>query len=95
MEISVLLNEPFSVTLKGALRSFWNRRYNQRSKLNKQAVFVFVNKLNELADVKGQHSFLPFYFCLYVADPATFLASNSVLFILSLRTACLLSYGKK
>ena len=54
-----------------------------------------MNTLNEHADHKGRHSFLLFYFCLYVADPATFLASNSVMFIFSLRTACLFSYGEK
>ena len=34
-----------------------------------------MNKVNKQSDFKGQHSFILFY--LYVADPATFLASNS------------------
>ena len=43
--------------------------------------------------LKGQHSFMLFYFV--VADPATFLASNCVLGpYFPLGTACLFSYGK-
>ena len=33
--------------------------------------------LNKQTDLTGQHNFLLFYFVLHVADPATFLASNS------------------
>ena len=43
-------------------------------------------------DLKGQHSFILFYF-VYVVDPATFLASNSVLG--TLFPAYLFSCGKK
>ena len=34
---------------------------------------------HKLADLKGQHYFILFYVFLYLADPATFMASNSVL----------------
>ena len=35
--------------------------------------------LDEQADLKVKHSFMQFNFCLYMADPATSLASNSSL----------------
>ena len=34
------------------------------------------HKLNKLNDLK--HNFILFFICLYVADPATSLASNSI-----------------
>ena len=40
-----------------------------------------LNKLNKQSDLKGQHSFMLFYF-VYMEDPATFVPSNSVLGIL-------------
>ena len=35
--------------------------------------------LDKPTDLKGQHTFTLFYFVDYVVDPATFLASHSVL----------------
>ena len=43
--------------------------------MNKVSLFSWLTELNKQTDLKGQHSLL----CLYVADSATFLASNSVL----------------
>ena len=49
-------------------------------------------KLNKQADLRGRQNFI---LCLHVADPATFLASNSVLGpYFPLRAACLFSNGK-
>ena len=70
--------------LKGAQCNFFGGHFNQRRK----TILYFY---------KGQHNFiLCLLICLYVADPATFLALNSVLdLIFPLGTACLFSYGKK
>ena len=46
-------------------------------------LFSWLNKLNKKTDFKGQHSFT--LSCLYVADSATFLASNSVPNLIFLR----------
>ena len=53
-----------------------------QTKLNKE-IFIF-NKLSKQTDLKGQHNFILFHLILilYVADSATFLASNSVLWTL-------------
>ena len=38
--------------------------------------FSWLNKLIKQTELKGQHSFILFLLCLYVADHATGLASN-------------------
>ena len=45
--------------------------------MSKQAKSL--HKLNKQTDLKGQNNFIEFKFSLYVADPATLLASNSAL----------------
>ena len=42
-------------------------------------MFLWLNKLNKQTDFKRTTQFHTVLLCLYVADPATFLASNSVL----------------
>ena len=43
-----------------------------------QLIFLRLNKLNKQTDPKGATQFHTVLLCLYVADPATFLISNSV-----------------
>ena len=68
---------PSRVRFKGALRSFDQKRTicftSEHKWINKLSLF---SRLNKQTDLKGQHTVL---LCLYVADPATCLASNSVL----------------
>ena len=60
--------------------------------MNKLSLFSQLNKPNKQTGLKIQHSFILFH---YVADPATYLASNSGPGpYFPLRTACLVSTGK-
>ena len=73
---------------------FWGRNINQSSclclnKLNKQTL-CFHDWINKLTLKDNTVSY-----CLYMEDPATFLASNSVLVPpFPLRSACLFCYGR-
>ena len=65
--------------IKGAQCSFGEDIFKRRKididkQINKLISFSWLNKQTDLA---GRHSFIPFYW--HVADPATCLASNSVL----------------
>ena len=52
--------------------------------------------MNKQMDLKGQQHFLLFYFGLHVADPATFPASNSVLWTLfSTENSLFIQFGEK
>ena len=46
-------------------------------KKKKISLCSWLNKLNKQTDLRGKHSFV--LLCLDLSDPATFLASNSVL----------------
>ena len=49
--------------------------------MNKLSLFSWLNELSKQSALKGQHNFILFY--IYVADPATFLASNNQLWFVS------------
>ena len=71
-----------AVGLKGALWSFWGRHFTFLflNKLSKQTVFSFhdwINWTNKLTS--KNNSIYTVQLCLYVADPAIFLASHSLL----------------
>ena len=80
---------------RSSLTNFLNTETNY---VNKPSLFSWQDKLNKQTDLKGQPDFMLFYFFfffLYVADSATFLASNGVLGpYFPLKTACLFTYGR-
>ena len=55
----------------------FNRLIGTLCSLGEDLLHFMLNTLNKQSDLKGQHNFILFY--TYVADPATFLASHSVL----------------
>ena len=102
----VKLRKAPNAHIKDALRSFgedilirpeWSSFIFRFIKLNNQTLFGFyewINWTNKLT--LKDNTVYTVLLCLFVADPATFLASDSVLVPYSpLRAACLVTYVKK
>ena len=78
----------FAVTKRGILKRctvlFWGRNINQQRKvftwqilcLNYRDKLLLFSWLNKQTDVKGQHSFILFYFVYMWRDPDIFLAAK-------------------